>query len=408
LLVFCTPPTPVNPNLDLLHPYPFEKLAALQRSVSPDPAFAPIALSMGEPRHTPPPHVVERLRDSLHELDRYPATRGIDELRVAICDWLTRRFALPPGSVDAERNVLPANGTREALFSFTQCVTGPDPERRYVAMPNPFYQIYEGAALLAGLQPAFYDAHTRDFASVSDSTWRRIQLLFVCTPGNPTGQVLDIGVLQHLLELAHRHDFVIASDECYSEIYFDESRPPAGLLAAAAANGDTEYRRCMVFHSLSKRSNLPGLRSGFVAGDSRLIERFFQYRTYHGCAMGIPVQRASVAAWQDEDHVVENRALYRRKFADALQVLRGKLDVEHPEAGFYLWPRTPGDDVEFARDLYARTGVTVLPGQFLGRDTGHGNPGSGRVRMALVANPEECRIAIERVVEFLHNRSHNE
>jgi len=362
---------------------------------------------MGEPRHAPPPQVLEQLRDSLHELVRYPATRGIDELREAISDWLICRFDLPPASIDVESNVLPVNGTREALFSFTQCVTGPDPERPLVAMPNPFYQIYEGATLLAGQQPAFYDAHTRDFACVSDSTWRRVQLLFICTPGNPTGQVLDIGVLRHLLDLAHRHDFVIASDECYSEIYFDETRPPAGLLAAAAANGDDTYRRCMVFHSLSKRSNLPGLRSGFVAGDSRLIEQFFKYRTYHGCAMSIPVQRASITAWRDENHVVENRTLYRQKFADALQALRGSLDVELPEAGFYLWPDIHGDDIEFARDLYAGHAVTVLPGQFLGRDAGAGNPGSGRVRMALVANPEECRTAIERVVEFLHNRSND-
>ena len=398
----------MNPNLDALQPYPFERLAALQSGVAQNPGLSPIALSIGEPRHAPPPHVLAKLRDSLHELDRYPATRGLPELRTAICEWLIRRFALPATSLDAERHILPVNGTREALFSFVQCMTGPDSERPFVAMPNPFYQIYEGAALLAGRQPTFYDAHIRDFASISDNTWRRIQMLFVCTPGNPTGQVLDTSALQHLLELAHRHDFVIASDECYSEIYFDESRPPAGLLAAAAANGDTTYQRCMVFHSLSKRSNLPGLRSGFVAGDSSLIECFLKYRTYHGCAMSIPVQRASIAAWQDEDHVVQNRAVYRRKFAAAMQALRGVLDVQHPEAGFYLWPRTPGDDVEFARELYAYAAVAVLPGQFLGRDAGQGNPGSGRVRMALVASPEECRTAIERVVEFLHNRSRNE
>lgn len=398
----------MNPNLDALQPYPFERLAALQRSVVPEPGLTPIALSMGEPRHAPPAHVLAILRDSLHELDRYPVTRGLPELRAAIGEWLTRRFGLPAESIDAERHVLPVNGTREALFSFVQCVAGPDSERPLVAIPNPFYQIYEGATLLAGLRPTFYDAHLRDLARLDNSLWRRIQLLFICTPGNPTGQVLEIGALRHLLELAHRHDFVIASDECYSEIYFDEDRPPTGLLAAAAASGDAAYTRCLVFHSLSKRSNLPGLRSGFVAGDADLIARFLKYRTYHGCAMSVPVQRASIAAWQDEDHVVENRAVYRRKFDDALQALAGVLDVQRPEAGFYLWPATPGDDVIFTRDLYAQAAVTVLPGQFLGRDAGQGNPGRGHVRMALVANPEECRTAIERVVEFLHNRSRNE
>ncbi len=391
----------MNPNLDALQPYPFERLAALQRGVRPDPALTPISLSIGEPRHAPPDQVVQQLRDTLGELDRYPATRGTLELRTAISEWLIHRFALPPASIDPERNVLPVNGTREALFSFVQCATGPDSTRPGVAMPNPFYQIYEGAALLAGQRPVFYDAHTCDFAGLSEATLRRIQLIFVCTPGNPTGQVLQVEALQQLLELAHRYDFVIASDECYSEIYFDEDRPPASLLAAAAANGDPEFSRCMVFHSLSKRSNLPGLRSGFVAGDAALIAGFLKYRTYHGCAMSLPVQRASIAAWRDEHHVTENRALYRRKFAEAMHVLGGKLDVEHPEAGFFLWPRIPGDDVEFARRLYAATAVTVLPGQFLARDAGQGNPGRGRVRMALVASREECRTALERVVDFL-------
>ncbi len=389
----------LNPGLDKLHPYPFEKLTALLDGVTPPEGVEPIALSMGEPQHPSPPRVLEVLRESLGELGRYPATRGLPELREAIAGWLERRFALPAGNADPERHVLPVNGTREALFAFAQCVLDPGRGARpLVLLPNPFYQIYEGAALLAGLEPYYYDG---DAHTIDEQVLARAQLLYLCTPANPTGRVLEASSLQRLLELARRHDFVIASDECYSEIYFDESRPPGGLLGAAAAGGDPDFARCLVFHSLSKRSNLPGLRSGFVAGDARLIERFHAYRTYHGCAMSIPVQRASIAAWLDEEHVAANRRLYRDKFAQALGALDGVLDARRPEAGFYLWPRTPGDDREFARRLYAATGVKVLPGQFLSREANGRDPGRERVRMALVAEPARCAEAMRRIADFL-------
>jgi N-succinyldiaminopimelate aminotransferase len=395
----------VNPDLARLQPYPFEKLNRLKQGTAPPAGVAHIAMSIGEPQHAAPGFVTEAIIAHLHGLSSYPTTRGTAALRTAAAEWLVRRFALPVGSVDPERHVLPVNGTREALFAFAQCVV--DRARApLVLMPNPFYQIYEGAALLAGAEPWFLNAdadtgYLPDFGSVPAEVWRRCQLLYVCSPGNPSGAVLDEPSLQRLIALADEHDFVIAADECYSEIYPDEQRAPAGLLGAAARMGREDYRRCVVFHSLSKRSNVPGLRSGFVAGDAELIEKFLLYRTYHGCAMPPHTQAASALAWRDESHVTANRALYRRKFDAVLEILAPVLDVGRPAGGFYLWARTPLADTEFARGLYARHNVTVLPGSFLSR-TAHGaNPGSGHVRIALVASYEECLEAAGRIRDYV-------
>jgi N-succinyldiaminopimelate aminotransferase len=325
-------------------------------------------------------------------------------LRTAIAGWLTRRFALPEGALDPERHVLPVNGTREGLFAFAQAVVDAR-EAPLVLLPNPFYQIYEGAALLAGAQPYYLPCTAEtgflpELDTVDDAIWARCRLFYTCSPGNPSGAVMDQATLTRLIELAHRHDFIIAADECYAEIYRDEADPPAGLLQAAAAMGDEALRRCIVFHSLSKRSNAPGLRSGFVAGDADIIRRFLEYRTYHGCAMALPQQHASAAAWGDEQHVVENRRLYREKFDAVLDILGDVLDVERPAAGFYLWPRTPVDDAEFTRRLYAEQHVTVLPGSCLSRATPTGDPGRDRVRMALVAPLAECVEAARRINAF--------
>ncbi|MGD8308820.1 MAG: succinyldiaminopimelate transaminase, partial [Chromatiales bacterium] len=378
----------MNSDLAKLQPYPFEKLAALKAGLSPPAGLAPIALSIGEPRHATPHFIAEEVLSHLHGLSAYPSTRGTDELRAAAAEWLVRRFGLPDGSIDPAAQVLPVTGTREALFALAQAVV--DPARApLVMMPNPFYQIYEGAALLAGAEPRYLPCTAEtgflpDFDAVTPGEWDRCQLLYICSPGNPTGAVMGLDDLRALIRLAERHDFVIASDECYSEIYPDEARPPVGLLQAAAAMGNTEYRRCVVFHSLSKRSNVPGLRSGFVAGDARIIEPFFRYRTYQGCAMPPHHQAASVKAWRDETHVRGNRALYREKFDAVLDALDGVLEVERPAGGFYLWPRTPVPDPEFARGLFAQQNLTVLPGSYLSREADGGNPGRDRVRMALV------------------------
>ena len=393
----------MNPNLDQLQPYPFEKLRQLFEGLSPPQDKAPISLSIGEPRHPSPAFVLEAVADNLQRLANYPGTAGLPELRQAIARWLERRFQLP--AVDADTQVLPVNGTREALFAFAQAVVNGAPDA-LVMSPNPFYQIYEGAALLAGAQPHFINCTAQtgflpDFDAVNDEQWQRCQLLYICNPGNPTGAVLDLPQLQQLIALAREHDFVIASDECYSEIYCDEASPPPGLLQASAAMGDPQYRNCVVFHSLSKRSNLPGLRSGFVAGDPAILQDFLLYRTYHGCAMPLHHQLASVAAWQDETHVVANRDLYRDKFSAVLEQLQGHMEVSTPQAGFYLWPQTPISDTEFARRLYAEEHVTVLPGRFLARDANGINPGKNRVRMALVAEPEQCLEAARRMVRCL-------
>ena len=395
----------MNPRIDRLYAYPFERLRALLEGTSPPAALHPIPLSIGEPRHAPPAFVAATLAASLDTLGSYPAALGLAELREAAARWLERRFGLAPGSVRAGDMVLPVNGTREGLFSFVQAVVDAAGERPAVLMPNPFYQIYEGAALLAGAEPVYLDCVASngwlpDLDAVAAADWDRCQVLFLCSPGNPTGAVMPESYLRRAIELADRHDFVIASDECYSEIYHDERDPPAGLLAAARSAGHAEFERCVVFHSLSKRSSVPGLRSGFAAGDPRLMAGYRLYRTYHGCAMPLYAQRASVPAWNDEAHVVANRALYRAKFDAVLPLLGEVLDVERPAGGFYLWPAV-GDDEAWTRGLHAAHNVTVLPGSYLSRDGHGGNPGRGRVRISLVASLDDCIEAARRIVGYV-------
>jgi len=394
----------MNPNLARLQPYPFERLNALKAGLTPPADKEHIALSIGEPKHPTPAFISETIISHLHGLAQYPLTRGSDELRQSISVWLSRRFNIPGDNIDANRHILPVNGTREALFAFAQCVIEPDSDA-LVFMPNPFYQIYEGAALLAGASPLFLNStkasnYLADFSHVTEQQWQRCQLLYICSPGNPTGAVMDKQALTDLFALADKHDFIIASDECYSEIYFDEDKPPMGMLQACIEAGRDDFKRCVVFHSLSKRSNAPGLRSGFVAGDADVMAQFLKYRTYHGCAMPPATQAASITAWDDEQHVIENRQLYRDKFAAVLEILKPVLDVMLPDAGFYLWCKTPGSDTDFARDLFATQNVTVLPGSYLSRDTDSGNPGAGYVRMALVAPMDECIEAAMRIKEF--------
>jgi N-succinyldiaminopimelate aminotransferase len=395
----------MNPALMKLRPYPFERLRALLAGAQPPADLAHISLSIGEPRHTPPAVVLDAFTQNLQTLGNYPATAGLPQFRAAVADWLTRRFQLPRAAVNADTMVLPVNGTREALFAFTQAMTDSS-AAPLIVMPNPFYQIYEGAALLAGAQPYFMGSdhgnqrHLPDLDGVPADVWRRCRVLFLCSPSNPTGAVAGIDYLRRALELAERHDFVVAADECYSEIYLDESKPPPGLLQAAVAAGNTGFKRCMVFHSLSKRSSVPGLRSGFVAGDPELIKSFLLYRTYHGCAMSVHTQLVSIAAWQDDHHVVENRRLYREKFAAVLPILREAMHVDAPDASFYLWPQV-GDDERFVRQLFERKHVTILPGSYLARDMPHGNPGRGRVRISLVASPAECAEAARRVRDLI-------
>jgi len=393
----------VNPLLGRLQPYPFERLAALTRGITPPTELSPIRLTIGEPKHPPPAFVLEALARALPAVGRYPLTAGLPELRAACARWAERRFALGQGALDGETMVLPVNGTREALFAFAQAVVDPA-AGACVAMPNPFYQIYEGAALLAGAEPLYIETSESsgwlpDLDAVPEAAWRRCQLLHLCTPGNPSGAVMDLDYLGRVLELSDRHGFVVASDECYSEIHADGT-PPPGLLQACARAGRDRFERCMVFHSLSKRSNLPGLRSGFVAGDPELVSKFRLYRTYHGSAVPEHVQQASIAAWEDEAHVAENRRLYREKFDAVMPLLADVLDVRRPAASFYLWPRTPGDDEAFACELYAATNVLVLPGSYLGRDAGQGNPARGRLRVSLVATVEECTEAARRIRDF--------
>jgi N-succinyldiaminopimelate aminotransferase len=395
----------VNDRLALLTAYPFERLARLKAGQVPPAGLPHIAMSIGEPKHAPPPFVIEALRQNLGKLDSYPATAGLPETRAACAAWLGRRFGLGT-RVDPGTMVLPVNGTREALFSFVQAVVGTSGAKPVVAMPNPFYQIYEGAALLAGAEPVFLNTTASqrfqpDLDAVPAATWARCQVLFLCSPGNPTGAVLSLDFLRHALELAERHDFVIAADECYAELYRDAAPPPPSLLQAAIASGHDEFQRCMVFHSLSKRSSVPGLRSGFVAGDPELIKPYLLYRTYHGCAMPVPTQLASIAAWNDDSHAAANRALYREKFARVLPILEPVLDVAEPDGGFYLWPDVQRDDEEFTRELFARQNLTILPGSYLARDTTAGNPGRRRVRISLVASVDECVTAAQRIRTFL-------
>ena len=400
----------MNPRLNRLHAYPFERLARLKAGATPPANLAHIAMSIGEPQHAPPPFVLDVLRANLHRLGSYPATIGLPELRASAAHWLERRFRLPMGSVRPDTMVLPVNGTREALFAFVQAVVDPD-GAPLVAMPNPFYQIYEGAALLAGAEPHFLNTvpsagYTPDLDAVDESVWRRCQVLFLCSPGNPSGAVLSPEFLRRALELAERHDFVIAADECYTEIYLDERSPPPGLLQTAMAAGHTGFERCVVFHSLSKRSNLPGLRSGFVAGDPQLLARFLLYRTYHGSAMAVPTQLASIAAWDEDEHAAANRRVYQEKFDRVIPILAEVLDIERPEGGFYLWTDVRGDDERFTRDLFATQNITVLPGSYLARPVATAprdttNPGAGRVRISLVPSVEQCVAAAERIRNFV-------
>jgi N-succinyldiaminopimelate aminotransferase len=406
----------MNPKLSLLQPYPFERLRQLFAGVTPNPAYRPISLGIGEPRHATPDFLKQALAGALDTgLAGYPGTAGEPALREACAAWLQRRYGV---TVNPATQVLPVNGSREALFSFAQTVLDPTKPGATLAFPNPFYQIYEGAALLGGAQPHYVPSDpARNFAvdwdSVPDAVWARTQLLFVCSPGNPTGAVMPLDEWARLFELSDRFGFVIASDECYSEIYFRDEAPLGGLEAATRL-GRTDFRNLMMFTSLSKRSNVPGLRSGFVAGDAALIQPFLLYRTYHGGAMSPAVQAASAAAWGDEAHVVENRRQYREKFAQVMPVLEPVLDVALPDAAFYLWAgvpevfadRVPGlsADEAFARELLAQYNVTVLPGSYLAREAGGANPGRGRVRMALVAETAECLEAAGRIRAFVfHN-----
>ncbi|MYE11994.1 MAG: succinyldiaminopimelate transaminase [Gammaproteobacteria bacterium] len=394
----------MNPWLDALLPYPFERLDALKRGVAPATSAPHLPLQIGEPKHAPPAFVLRALEDpdTLRAgLGAYPPTRGGAPLREAAADWLRRRFG---AQVDPETQVLPVNGTREALFSFGQAILS-GATSSLVLLPNPCYQTYEGAALLRGATPWYVPcrgaAQLPDLEAVEDAVWLAAELVYICSPGNPTGAVLPEDALRQLIERAHRFDFVIAADECYSEIYADEDAPPPGLLQAAAAMGHTDLTRCVVFHSLSKRSNLPGLRSGFVAGDAAILERYYLYRTYHGCAMPAHVQAASVLAWGDETHVRANRAAYREKFDATLPILADVLPAARPEAAFYLWPEVPSGDERFARALFAQQNVTVMPGTYLGRGAGGANPGAGRVRMALVGETADCVDAAERIRGFV-------
>lgn len=396
----------MNPDLNQLHPYPFEKLAALKAAVYAPAQLNDIMLSIGEPKHAPPAFVLETLVKNLGKLSNYPTTKGLPELREAIAIWASKRFHLNSGTFSADKHVLPVNGTREALFAFAQAIIDRSKPNPLIVSPNPFYQIYEGAAILSGAEPYFLnctpDNHfIPDFSAVPASIWERCQLLFICSPGNPTGAVMSSDQFKQLIALADQYNFVIASDECYSELYFDEQNPPVGLLQACAELGRDDFARCVVFHSLSKRSNLPGLRSGFVGGDAKILEKFLLYRTYHGCAMPVPTQLASVAAWQDESHVIENREAYRQKFDAVLEILDGVLDVKKPDASFYLWPKTPIKGEDFAQQLFAQQKVTVLPGSYLARSADGINPGENYVRLALVAPLAECIEAAKRIKAFV-------
>jgi N-succinyldiaminopimelate aminotransferase len=406
----------MNPLLTHLQPYPFERLRELFAGVTPNPALRPISLGIGEPKHATPPFIQQALIDAIQAtpsgLAAYPGTAGEPYLRQAFAQWIQRRYQL---NLNPLTQMLPVNGSREALFALTQTLIDPAPagsapgHKPIVVCPNPFYQIYEGAALLAGAQPYFVPSDpgrnfAQDWDSVPESVWARTQLLFVCSPGNPTGAVMPLSEWQKLFDLSDRHGFVIASDECYSEIYFRDE-PPLGGLEAAAKLGRADFKNLISFTSLSKRSNVPGMRSGFVAGDATIMKQFLLYRTYHGSAMSPVVQAASAAAWLDEQHVVDNRTQYRQKFAEITPILAEVLDVALPDAGFYLWAQVKGSDADFARELLALYNVTVLPGSYLARDAQGSNPGAGRIRMALVAETAECVEAAQRIAQFVKSRT---
>jgi N-succinyldiaminopimelate aminotransferase len=384
----------MNPNLKQCHPYPFEKLAILKQEIIAPTDKSHIALSIGEPKHATPDFIQHTLIQHLSGLGHYPTTKGLLELRTAISQWIEHRFAFRTNTVNPEWQILPVSGTREALFSFVQAVVD-SCTKPLVVMPNPFYQIYEGAALLAGAEPYYLNCteengYLPDFDSVPDVVWQRCCLLFICSPGNPTGTLLSKTEHEKLLILAERFDFIIASDECYTELYDDEQNPPQGLLQTAYQMGNTSFKRCVMFQSLSKRSNAPGLRSGFVAGDADILADYFKYRTYHGCPMPLPTQYASIVAWQDEEHVIENRQKYREKFTAFIAILGEVCVITKPPASFYIWLKTPISDTEFTRELFAQQNVTVLPGSYLSRFAHGINPGENHVRIALVASVAEC------------------
>lgn len=406
----------MNPLLAQLHPYPFEKLSVLKEGISPPAAKSQIMLSIGEPKHITPKFIQDALIENLHGLAVYPSTKGLSELRESIANWISRRFTIPIDAIDTEKHILPVNGTREALFSFAQAMIDPT-QKPIVVMPNPFYQIYEGACLLAGAEPYYLNTteendYLPDFDEVPAHIWERCQLVFICSPGNPTGRVFCKNLHNKLLELAERYDFIIASDECYTEIYDDEQQPPFGLLQSVYQAGNHDFKRCIIFHSLSKRSNTPGLRSGFVAGDANLLKQFLKYRTYHGCAMPLPTQYASMVAWQDEEHVIVNRILYREKFTAFIEILANNCQIIRPPASFYVWLKIPvviesqaknvTSDLFFAKQLFAEQNVTVLPGSYLSRESKGINPGAQHVRIALVAPLAECVDAAERIKQFIN------
>ncbi len=391
----------MNSDLNRLQPYPFQKLAALFRDVQPNAALRPISLSIGEPKHATPQFIKDALTANLDGLANYPTTAGSDALRNTIANWMATRFDIPVP--DAKTQVLPVNGSREALFSFAQAVIDRSKNDPAVVCPNPFYQIYEGAAFLAGATPYFLNTLPEDhfelnFAQLPEAVWQRTQLIYVCSPGNPSGSVMPLSEWETLFEMSDRYGFVIASDECYSEIYFDKK--PIGALQAAQQLGRDDYKNLVVFSSLSKRSNVPGMRSGFVAGDAEVIAKFALYRTYHGSAMNPAIQAASIAAWNDETHVAENRRLYVAKFSKVIAILEPVLPVVLPDAGFYLWIRTPIADTDFAQQLYRDYNVTILPGSYLARSANGVNPGENFVRLALVASTEETLEAAQRIAEF--------
>ena len=399
----------MDSNLKKLKPYPFEKLRELFSQVNTNQELKNINLSIGEPKSPTPEFIKQALANKLDTLANYPKTKGEPFLRESIAKWLYQRFSLPPNSINPDQHILPVNGTREALFAIAQTIIN-DNGHTKVLTPNPFYQIYEGAAYLADAEPLYIDFRVVNgdvpaLNEISENTWKDTQLIYICTPSNPTGEILPQQCLVKLIQLAHKYDFIIASDECYSEIYLDENNPPQGLLQAAIAYGDEKYQRCLSFYSLSKRSNSPGLRSGFVAGDTNIITEFLKYRTYHGCAMPLATQYASAAAWNDESHVQKNRLIYQQSFTLALQELSPCCDVELPQAGFYLWLPTPIDDEEFALGLYSQQNVTVLPGKYLARSVKNHNPGANRVRIALVATPDECQTAANRITTYIKSIS---
>lgn len=389
----------MNPNLDLLQPYPFQRLRDLFKGISPNNNLSPINLSIGEPKHETPQLIKESLITHLSGLANYPTTIGVLALRETISEWLSTRYNIP--AVSAEKAILPVNGSREALFAFAQAVIDTSKIKPIVISPNPFYQIYEGAAFLAGAEPYFLNTlpenqHAMDFDSVSVDILNRTQLVYVCSPGNPSGKVMTLTQWKRLFDLSDQYGFVIAADVCYSEIYFEESNPPLGALQAAHQLG-RDHKNLVVFSSLSKRSNVPGMRSGFVAGDEKIIEKFTLYRTYHGCAMNPSVQAASITAWKDEAHVIENRRLYAEKFKTVIPMLQKVWDVEAPDAAFYLWINTKQSDTALAIQLYQQLNITVLPGSYLARNAHGLNPGKGFIRMALVASLEECVEAAQRI-----------